>query len=375
MNDIKPRVLVATHIGEPVGGITINYRNLIASTYSKRLDVRVVETSQGRMSFSQRGALGIATVLNALQSIRAFWGTLQRERPQLVHIDSAYGTSFLKHGIMALVAHWMHVVVVLQLHCSITRLLPAQRGLWRRYVLMVLKRADGIVTLSREWDALETLLPGTRVCYVPNAIDVSPYRNLPRPRADQTDQVNILFLGHIGHEKGCFDLLDAMELVREQTKAPFCVHFVGETLLSGEKDAIRAQVEVRGLQKWAHIHEPAYGEQKIAHFRTCDIFTLPSHHEGMPMAVIEAMAAGLPVVASRVGGIPEQVVPEQTGLLVEAGDVLALTEALLRLIENPDERLRMGLAGRQRAVEQFDIEIKVEKLISFYHQLMIDRSQ
>lgn len=66
----------------------------------------------------------------------------------------------------------------------------------------------------------------------------------------------------------------------------------------------------------------------------------------------------------------EQVIPEQTGLLVEVRNVLALAEALLRMIERPDDRLQMGLAGRQRAVEHFDIEIKVEKPIAFYYQLI-----
>ncbi len=87
-----------------------------------------------------------------------------------------------------------------------------------------------------------------------------------------------------------------------------------------------------------------------------DLFVLPSHAEGLPMTVLEAMGAGLPVVSTRVGGIPEAVVDGETGILLEPGDVVCLAAALRTLAEDPGLRARMGVAGRDRVREKFSTD-------------------
>lgn len=100
-----------------------------------------------------------------------------------------------------------------------------------------------------------------------------------------------------------------------------------------------------------------------------DIFLQLSHREGQGIAVLEAMAAGLPVVASEVGGLKELVVHGKTGLLVPREDHRALAEAIIWLIQNPTKRIEMGEAGFQRAKENFSLEITESKIINFYENL------
>jgi glycosyltransferase involved in cell wall biosynthesis len=104
-----------------------------------------------------------------------------------------------------------------------------------------------------------------------------------------------------------------------------------------------------------------------------DVFVLPSLWEGLPIALLEAMAAGLPVVATAVGGTPEVVVEGETGFLVPPRDPEALAEAILRLLREPDLRRRMGEAGRKRVAEHFSVEQMVQKTEALYEHLLAEK--
>jgi glycosyltransferase involved in cell wall biosynthesis len=97
-----------------------------------------------------------------------------------------------------------------------------------------------------------------------------------------------------------------------------------------------------------------------------DVLVHPSRSEGLPLAILEAMAAGLPVVATRVGGIPEAVADGETGLLVPAADPEALAAALAGLLERPEERSRLGQAGRRRAEREFSVEAMRDRYAAVY---------
>ena len=103
-----------------------------------------------------------------------------------------------------------------------------------------------------------------------------------------------------------------------------------------------------------------------------DLFVLSSRSEGLPLSILEAMAAGLPVVASDVGGVPELVVDGETGLLVPPGDPHALAAAIDRLLDDPDLRRRLGAAGRLRVSEQFDLESTQRAHLDLYRTLLAD---
>jgi glycosyltransferase involved in cell wall biosynthesis len=104
----------------------------------------------------------------------------------------------------------------------------------------------------------------------------------------------------------------------------------------------------------------------INHYRDADVYVQPSFSEAFPLPPVEAMATGLPVVATRVGGIPEAVIDGKTGLLVESGDAAALAEAIVCLLSNEDLRRSMGEAARRRAVELFSWERIAEDLLRQY---------
>ncbi len=166
--------------------------------------------------------------------------------------------------------------------------------------------------------------------------------------------VVIMMIGRLVAEKGYLELFEAMGRVDA------VLWVVGERLESDRRSAVEAAVA--GLEEHpelaARIRFLGYRRDVPDLLRAADIFTLPSHREGMPRSIIEAMMTGLPVVATDIRGSREEVVPGETGLLVPVRDSEALAEALSRLVEDATLRRRFGRAGRARALELYD-EAKV----------------
>jgi glycosyltransferase involved in cell wall biosynthesis len=165
------------------------------------------------------------------------------------------------------------------------------------------------------------------------------------------DRVVIVAVSRLVRHKGYPELAAAM---RDVPDAELWV--VGERLLSDRGDDMLTLLRDAGLGERLKIL--GYRTDVATILTAADIFVLPSHFEGLPMSVIEAMLSGLPVVATNIRGPREQVVHEITGLLVPPKSVALLAKALNRLVDDPVPRAAMGAAGRERAVELYD-EAKV----------------
>jgi glycosyltransferase involved in cell wall biosynthesis len=180
--------------------------------------------------------------------------------------------------------------------------------------------------------------------------DADARRRLRAELDTPDDRVVIVTIGRLVAEKGYLELLRAMKDIDAE------LWIVGERLASDHASSIDAAIaEVErdpALKK--RVRFLGYRRDVPALLGAADIFTLPSHREGMPRSIIEAMMTGLPVVATDIRGSREEVVPEETGLLVPVDDAAALARALNRLVADPALRARWGAAGRTRALALYD---------------------
>ncbi len=183
----------------------------------------------------------------------------------------------------------------------------------------------------------------------------SPEAFRPDPQARKTvraalgvaeDQVVITACSRLVRHKGYPELLAAMRDV------PAMLWVVGERLASDHGEDMEPYFAAAGLG--GRLRRLGYRADVAAILAASDIFVLPSHFEGLPMSIIEAMLSGLPVVATDIRGPREQVVEGETGLLVPPATVAPLAAALTRLAGDPALRARMGAAGRARAVALYD---------------------
>jgi glycosyltransferase involved in cell wall biosynthesis len=171
---------------------------------------------------------------------------------------------------------------------------------------------------------------------------------------EQGSPTRLLYLSTLFPEKGCFDLTDALGRIAD-AESGIEVRFVGEASEEVLARLSTATSELQQLGISVSYDGPLTGEEKEDAFAWAEIFVLPSRYpfEGQPLALLEAMAASLPIVSTNHSGIPYTVRDEQEGLIVEPGDIDALAAALRRLIEDTDLRQKLGAGGRRRYEETY----------------------
>lgn len=177
-------------------------------------------------------------------------------------------------------------------------------------------------------------------------------------------RVRLLALGVLGHKKGTYDLLDAAERLKNRLPNLDFV-FVG----AGEVEQFRALARAKGLTGRATFLGSVDDAARVRALHESDIFAIPSRAEGQPIALLEAMAAGLPVIASRVGSVPEVVQPTN-GFLVEPGDVEALVTAIARLARDARLRETQGRFSAEEASKKYRLSRVMDEIDAVYHDLM-----
>jgi glycosyltransferase involved in cell wall biosynthesis len=221
-----------------------------------------------------------------------------------------------------------------------------------------------------------------RIQHIGNGIDLTrfdpagfkPGRKEQR-RAIGLDDYNLAacIIGRLVREKGYFELLEAFALViKELPQARLIV--IGGALDSDHDDAeseIRARADGLGLNE--AVNFLSFRKDVEAILSAVEVFVLPSHREGMPRSILEAMAMELPVVATLIRGSREEVEDGKTGILVEVGDVEGLAKALIDLLQHPEKRAVMGQNGRQAAVRRFDENMVIQNQIGTIRRLLAEK--
>jgi glycosyltransferase involved in cell wall biosynthesis len=207
---------------------------------------------------------------------------------------------------------------------------------------------------------------------VPNGVDIArfspgdPNAEMRALRGDASLVVGIL--GHISDVKGYPAFVEAAaDIARIHDGVEFWA-IGAETTQQGGRAAIEKRAEELGIR--GRVRFLGFRSDVHEVLKAVDVVTLPSLAEGFPLAVLEAMSAGKPVVATPVGGVTEAVTSGVTGLCVPPADPVALSQAIRHLIEHPSERQRLGEAARRRVVEHFSVAIFARRVQDLYGSLL-----
>lgn len=346
-------------------------------------DPYAVGTGGGKMGYPFRAAL-------------RFLSLARREQYGLVHVHES-------DGVFVVLAWWL---------CRLLRLTPGKARLvstlqvsYRRERLCVRPISDGEKTVStptgdeknfarfrapahalfgrviaRLSDALVAPSRVTRgelvedyggrdVYVIENGIDPSIVdydESRHGAGSSQSEPVTLLYVGRLRTRKAVAVLLEAFRrLLDGGGEAELVVIGGGEQL-----DELRQRAGALALDDACRFLGPLPRAEVVGWYARADVYCLPSIYEGFPVAILEAMAAGLPVVSTTVSGIPEAVEHGTTGLLVPPEDAAALADALRQLVVDASLRQSMGLAGRRRVMEHFTIDAIAERYLSLWHNLV-----
>jgi glycosyltransferase involved in cell wall biosynthesis len=210
------------------------------------------------------------------------------------------------------------------------------------------------------------LTSATRIRRVYNGLDFSNF-----VRADfAATTPSIISIGRLIEKKGFADLIQACQLLKERKRDFYC-EIIGEGPLEA---ALNAQIEAGGLRSRVKLIGPQSQEQIVQVLAAATVFVLPCTTEAaggtdnLPTVIMEAMAAGLPVISTPLAGIPEMVEADVTGELISPGEPKALAAAIDRFITDPERARRFGDRGRELAREKFPIEKSARDLISIFQR-------
>lgn len=236
--------------------------------------------------------------------------------------------------------------------------------------IALLRKSDAIIAMTPESVAELAGIdyPPAQVLKVTNGIPLLPIATtMP---SCSLDAVTAVFVGRLMPEKGLLDLLHAWAMVKARATRPVRLRLIGD----GQQTAT-LQALALTLDLGATIEFFGYCEDIPAELAKADLFVLPSYAEGNSNAILEAMRAGLPVVATRVGGALIQVGSEGERFLVSPGNHQALTNRLLELIEDETLRLRLGAAMRARIESVFTIDRIAETYEQAYELILSGRRE
>jgi glycosyltransferase involved in cell wall biosynthesis len=326
----------------------------------ERLDVRYLST------FEQGSAA--RKLAAATSALLRFSGLLLARRVGVVHVHVATNASFWRKALFCELARLARVPVLLHLHSGDTPAFLQRCGaVGRRWVMRTLRGAQRVIVLSAEWQAwLHTLDPTLPTEVLPNPVPPAPAGAAAQARSAEP---SVLFLGRLQAAKGVPELITAFADVRQRLPG-------ARLVLCGEGDRTALHEQLAALKLLGAVDCPGWveGEHKRALLASSWVFALPSHHEGVPVGMLEAMAAGLPAVGTPVGGVPGLLRASDGGLLVPVGDAAALAQALLTLLTDRPLAERLGAQGQRHVQAHHGLDVVERRLATLYAQARAERA-
>lgn len=278
---------------------------------------------------------------------------------QVVHIHTASKGSFYRKSIFIKLSKIAKAKIILHAHGAGFQEFYKQSKR-KKYIRKTLKNVDKLIVLSNSWkEFYKTLIEENKIEVIYNSIDIP--ENIEKKKTNETQGI---FLGRLGKRKGIYDLIDTVEnLVKEEYE--FKITIAGD----GEIEEVKKIIHEKKLEKYFDVVGWISKEQREKLFEKAEFLILPSYHEGLPMAILEAMSRKIAVISTYVGGIPEVIKNEENGLLSNPGDLKALANHLRIVLKDKEKARNIANKGYETVKKQFNKVDLIHKIDEIYEEL------
>ena len=363
----KSTVLVIGPTPPPFHGVAVAVQTLVQSRLVERFDVSHLDLAdrRGIQHVNKPDFHDVALFLRQWMRLICI---LFHECPTLTYLVLSQSTiGFLRDSLLIWPTYLRGSHIVLHLHGgNIRDWFLGRSWFMRAYVRAVLNRATRIIVLG---DSLKSQFDGLvdtrRIAVVPNGIEWE-YAAASERAARASARYRILHLSTLSHLKGALVLIEAISSVIAHRED---VDFVLAGPWSHPEDKQWAEqfIAQQGIGRYIRFTGQVEGDQKRALFESSDLFVFPGvQHEGQPLVVIEAMAAGLPVIFTDRGCLRDTVIHGETGIEVPVNDPHRLADRILWLLDHPDDMKAMGSRARQRYESLYTKKHHIENMIDVF---------
>jgi len=361
----RPVVLLLGPHRAAVSGVSTHLNLLMDSSLGE--DFELVHFQVGSEGRDENALTRLARL--ALSPF-ALFATILFRHVALVHINTSLNPrAYWRDVAYLFIAKLLRARVVYQVHGGkLPHEFFADRKLATKFLRWTLRLPDLVLLLAQvELDAYRIFVPEQNLVRLPNGIDTRPYSRIPTVRTRAEYPLRLVYIGRLDREKGLYETLQGLRLACE-------LGVDARLIVAGrgpEEGRLRRYAQALGIAARAAFIGPVFGDEKVKLLATADMMILPSYAEGLPYALLEAMAAGIPVIATPVGAIPDVVTHGTHGHLVPPRDGRAIAQALVNVNGDRESITWMSRACRRRIQAAYSID-RLAAELSMHYAALVD---
>ena len=359
----KIKIIITSIPPEAGGGIVGIHQVLFGKPFPKNIELDFFHVGSPN-PFNERLAKRLIRIM--IRMIQFFYKLINDKSIKIIHINTSYDLrSVMRDALFIVMSRMFRKKIVLQIH---QRIEPSHNKIIDFITKHIFSLCDKILVFSNESKKiLGYLVPVEKIYLFPNPViakdfiikDKSYKGRLSIPEEGKI----VLYLSRLIKEKGAFDLIESIpEIIRKNENVYFL--FAGE---GPDRKQMEDTCKMKGIEKYVRFTGHISYKDVIRAFSSADIFVLPTYFpEGMPMAILQAMAAGLPIISTPISSIPDIIKDGINGFLIEPNSPKQLAEKILFLLHNEETKKRIGEANIQLAREEYDVKVILNKLEQLY---------
>lgn len=358
-------------VGPPLdsmGGMTSVVRQTVGLAYDGRYAVHHLPTTHG----NQLDERSWQKLRRHRAQVDRLHRTVKELDARIVHIHTCSGFSFYRSLVDMLAARRLDCHTVLHVHgAQFNEFFHESSAPARWSIGWGLSRADRVIALSSSWrDKLLAMAPAANVTVIENS--VAPGNERAVREAGHSESCHFIILARMDQWKGIDDALEASHELA-QRGVNFRLTLAGPEGTAGDAAGLIEKIRSLGIAHQVCYIGPVEGDAKTNLLESADVYLLPSHNEGMPVSLLEALAHGLPIVGTCVGAVPEVVEDGVVGFLVPPKSPSQLAEAMATIATNVGRRAQFANAARCLAKSRFSLMRFERELIGLYDGLLRSR--